>query len=123
MVLCVNAAEGPLPQLCGTFVNCRELQNCTSLGLWQFLPAALCFSYSLTLHAKLPAFCILQYGEEALKEGMGGGGGGGGGMADLFDILSGGGGGRRGQPRERKSEDVVHRLSVSLEELYNGVTK
>ncbi|WIA20060.1 hypothetical protein OEZ85_005923 [Tetradesmus obliquus] len=64
-----------------------------------------------------------EYGEEAIKEGMGGGGGGGGGMADLFDILSGGGGGRRGQPRERKSEDVVHRLSVSLEELYNGVTK
>lgn len=70
----------------------------------------------------LPLTC-LQYGEEAIKEGMGGGGGGGGGMADLFDILSGGGGGRRGQPRERKSEDVVHRLSVSLEELYNGVTK
>ncbi|KAF8063079.1 ATJ2 [Scenedesmus sp. PABB004] len=64
-----------------------------------------------------------EYGEEALKEGMGGGGGGGGGMADLFDILSGGGGGRRGAPRERKSEDVMHRLSVSLEELYNGVTK
>lgn len=63
----------------------------------------------------------MQYGEEALKEGMGGGGGGGGGMADLFDILSGGGG--RRQPRERKSEDVVHRLTVTLEELYNGVTK
>eukprot|EP00878_Enallax_costatus_P000525 GHUV01000620.1.p1 GENE.GHUV01000620.1~~GHUV01000620.1.p1 ORF type:complete len:436 (+),score=128.18 GHUV01000620.1:166-1473(+) len=62
-----------------------------------------------------------EYGEEAIKEGMGGGGGGGG-MADLFDILSGGGG-RRGAPRERKSEDVVHRLNVSLEELYNGVTK
>jgi DnaJ family protein A protein 2 len=67
----------------------------------------------------------MQYGEEAIKEGMGGGGGGGGGgMADLFDMLSGGGGGgRRGQPRERKSEDVVHRLAVTLEELYNGVTK
>eukprot|EP00879_Flechtneria_rotunda_P007452 GHRR01007817.1.p1 GENE.GHRR01007817.1~~GHRR01007817.1.p1 ORF type:complete len:397 (+),score=129.28 GHRR01007817.1:380-1570(+) len=63
-----------------------------------------------------------EYGEEAIKEGMGpGSGGGGGGMADLFDILSGGGG-RRTQ-RERKSDDVVHRLAVSLEELYNGVTK
>jgi DnaJ family protein A protein 2 len=63
-----------------------------------------------------------EYGEEAIKEGMGaGGGGGGGGMADLFDILSGGGG-RRGA-KERKSDDVVHRLNVTLEELYNGVTK
>jgi DnaJ family protein A protein 2 len=63
-----------------------------------------------------------EYGEEALKEGMGAGGGGGGGMADLFDILSGGGG-RRGPPRERRSEDVVHALSVTLEDMYNGVTK
>lgn len=61
-----------------------------------------------------------EYGEEAIKEGMGAGGGGGG-MADLFDILSGGG--RRGQPRERKSDDVVHKLNVTLEELYSGVTK
>lgn len=64
----------------------------------------------------------VQYGEEALKEGMGGGGGGGGGMADIFDLF-GGGGGRGRQPRERKSDDVRHNLSVSLEELYNGVTK
>ncbi|KAF6258255.1 DnaJ-like protein [Scenedesmus sp. NREL 46B-D3] len=64
-----------------------------------------------------------EYGEEAIKEGMGGGGGGGGGMADLFDLFQGGGGGRRGQQRERKSDDVVHRLAVTLEELYSGVTK
>lgn len=50
----------------------------------------------------------LQYGEEAVKEGMGGGGGGG--PADIFDLFGMGGmGGRRGQPRERRSEDVVHR--------------
>lgn len=60
----------------------------------------------------------LQYGEEALKEGMGGGGGGG--MADIFDLF---GGGRGGRTRERKSDDVRHNLQVSLEELYNGVTK
>ena len=58
-----------------------------------------------------------------MKEGMGpgGGGGGGGGMSDIFDILSGGGGGRQRGPR--KGEDVVHRLRVSLEELYNGSTR
>ncbi len=65
----------------------------------------------------------LQFGEEGINEGVGGGGGGGGGMADLFDILSGGMGGRRGSQRERRSEDVVHKLQVSLEDLYNGVTK
>ncbi len=54
-----------------------------------------------------------------MKEGMGPGGGGGGGMADLFDIL-GGGGGRRGPRGPRRGEDVVHRLRVSMEELYNG---
>jgi DnaJ-class molecular chaperone len=43
-------------------------------------------------------------------------------MADIFDLF-GGGGGRGRQPRERKSDDVRHNLSVSLEELYNGVTK
>lgn len=58
-----------------------------------------------------------QYGEDAIKEGMGSGGGGGG-MGDIFDILSGGG--RRSQPRERRGENVVHRLKVSLEEMYSG---
>ncbi|XP_033133236.1 chaperone protein dnaJ 2-like [Brassica rapa] len=69
------------------------------------------------------------YGEDALKEGMGGGGGG----HDPFDIFSsffGGGGG--GQPfgggrsrgkRQRRGEDVVHPLKVSLEDLYLGTTK
>ena len=50
-----------------------------------------------------------------------GSGGGGGGM-DIFDLFTGGG--RRGsQPRERKSEDVLHQLAVSLEDLYTGTTK
>lgn len=67
---------------------------------------------------------LAQYGEDAIKEGMGsgGGGGGGGGMADIFDLFGGGGGGR-GRQRERRSEDVVHKLVVSLEELYSGATK
>lgn len=63
-----------------------------------------------------------QYGEEALKEGMGGGGGGGG-MADIFDMFTGGGGGGRRSQRERRSEDVQHKLAVTLEDLYNGTTK
>jgi DnaJ-class molecular chaperone len=67
----------------------------------------------------LYSLCAVQYGEEALKEGMGAGGGGG--MADIFDLFGGGGRGR--SQRERKSDDVRHNLQVSLEELYNGVTK
>ncbi|VAI22915.1 unnamed protein product [Triticum turgidum subsp. durum] len=68
-----------------------------------------------------------QYGEDALKEGMGGGG-----MHDPFDIFQsffggggnpfGGGGSSRGR-RQRRGEDVVHPLKVSLEELYNGTSK
>ncbi len=61
-----------------------------------------------------------QYGEDAIKEGMGSGGGGG--MSDLFEQMFGMGGGR-GRQRERKSEDVVHKLQVSLEDLYKGGTK
>ncbi|KAM7260090.1 hypothetical protein ACFE04_015831 [Oxalis oulophora] len=68
-----------------------------------------------------------EYGEDALKEGMGAGGGGG----DPFDIFSsffggaspfGGGGGGRGR-RQRRGEDVIHPLKVSLEDLYLGTTK
>ncbi len=65
----------------------------------------------------------VQYGEDAVKESAGGGGpAGAGGMSDLFDILSGGGG-RGGRQRERRGENVVHRLKVSLEEIYNGGTR
>ncbi|XP_051143119.1 dnaJ protein homolog ANJ1-like [Andrographis paniculata] len=66
-----------------------------------------------------------QYGEDALKEGMGGGGG----MHDPFDIFSSffggspfGGGSSRGR-RQRRGEDDVHPLKVSLEDLYLGTTK
>ncbi|KAJ8446156.1 hypothetical protein Cgig2_015927 [Carnegiea gigantea] len=66
-----------------------------------------------------------QYGEDALKEGMAGGGG----MHDPFDIFQSffggnpfGGGSSRGR-RQRRGEDVVHPLKVSLEELYMGATK
>lgn len=54
---------------------------------------------------------------------MGSGGGGGGGMADIFDLFTGGGGGRGRSQRERKSDDVQHKLTVTLEDLYNGTTK
>ncbi|KAM0753012.1 hypothetical protein T439DRAFT_323622 [Meredithblackwellia eburnea MCA 4105] len=67
-----------------------------------------------------------QYGEEGLS-----GGGGMGGMdpQDLFSQLfgggggffgGGGGGGRRQGPK--KGKDLVHRIKVSLEELYKGKT-
>ncbi|KAF9676536.1 hypothetical protein SADUNF_Sadunf08G0012200 [Salix dunnii] len=69
-----------------------------------------------------------QYGEDALKEGMGGGGSG---AHDPFDIFQsffgggnpfGGGGSSRGR-RQRRGEDVIHPLKVSFEDLYNGTSK
>ncbi|XAR54172.1 hypothetical protein NMG60_11029193 [Bertholletia excelsa] len=70
-----------------------------------------------------------QYGEDALKEGMGGGSGG----HNPFDIFEqffgggafGGGFGAGGSSRGRRKqgEDVMHTLKVSLEDLYNGTTK
>ncbi|KAH0894144.1 hypothetical protein HID58_056573 [Brassica napus] len=69
-----------------------------------------------------------QYGEDALKEGMGGGDGGHD-PSDIFSSLFGGGGGHpfegsnsRGR-RQRRGEDVVHPLKVSLEDFYLGTTK
>ncbi|WOK99490.1 DnaJ protein [Canna indica] len=61
-----------------------------------------------------------QYGEDALKEGMGGGGGHN--PFDIFESFFGGGGSSRGR-RQRRGEDVVHPLKVSLEDLYNGTSK
>ncbi|MCL7034259.1 hypothetical protein MKW94_009590 [Papaver nudicaule] len=68
-----------------------------------------------------------QYGEDALKEGMGGGGGGGHNPFDIFESFFGGGGGFGGggsrRSRQKQGEDVVHTLKVSLEDLYNGTEK
>jgi DnaJ family protein A protein 2 len=63
-----------------------------------------------------------EYGEEAIKEGMGSGGGGGG-MSDIFDLFTGGGGRGGRSQKERKSDDVNHKLTCTLEDLYNGTTK
>ena len=52
-----------------------------------------------------------------------GSGGMGGGMSDIFDLFTGGGGRGGRSQREKKSEDVVHKLAVSLEELYGGGVK
>ena len=60
-----------------------------------------------------------QFGEEAVKEGMCGGGGGG--PADIFDLF--GMGGRSRAPRERRADDVVHKMKVGLEDLYKGSTR
>ncbi|GFY92699.1 DNAJ homologue 3 [Actinidia rufa] len=66
-----------------------------------------------------------QYGEDGLKEGMGGGDA----SHNPFDIFEqffgggafGGGGSSRG--RKKQGEDVIHSQKVSLEDLYNGTSK
>jgi len=59
-------------------------------------------------------------GEEAIKEG--GSGGGGHNPMDIFDMFFGTG--RRGrQEGPKKGKDMVHQLSVTLAELYNGATR
>ncbi|CAF2120700.1 hypothetical protein BRARA_C00985 [Brassica rapa] len=55
-----------------------------------------------------------QYGEDGLKEGMSD-------RHDPFDIFSSFFG--RNERRQRRGEDVVHPLRVSLEDLYLGTTK
>ena len=64
---------------------------------------------------------MVQFGEDAIKEGMPSGPPSG--MEDLFSMFTGGMGGRRGAPRERHGENVVHRLKVGLEEMYIGSTR
>lgn len=67
-----------------------------------------------------------QYGEDALKEGMGGGGP----SHNPFDIFQqffnpaafGGGSSSRGR-WQKQGEAVIHTMKVSLEDLYNGTTK
>lgn len=56
-----------------------------------------------------------------MKEG-GAGGSGFSSPMDLFDMFFGGGFGRR-RGRERKGKDVIHQLSVTLEELYRGAVR
>ncbi|XP_062367399.1 dnaJ homolog subfamily A member 1-like isoform X2 [Cinclus cinclus] len=64
-------------------------------------------------------------GERAMKEGGLGGRGGGSGFGspmDIFDLFFGGGVRMRGRA-DRRGKTVVHQLSVSLEDLYNGSTR
>lgn len=67
-----------------------------------------------------------RYGEERLKEG--GGEGGFETAEDIFASFFGGGffgggfGGMSGRGRQRKGEDLIHPLDVTLEDLYNGKT-
>lgn len=58
-----------------------------------------------------------QGGEQAIKDG---GMSGGGSPMDIFNMFFGGGGRMQ---RERRGKNVVHQLSVTLEELYNGATR
>jgi molecular chaperone DnaJ len=56
--------------------------------------------------------------------GMGGNGAGFGGFEDLFnDIFGGGGGGRGRSDRPRQGQDLRTRLTLDLEEVYEGVDK
>ncbi|KAK1400747.1 Chaperone protein dnaJ 3 [Heracleum sosnowskyi] len=67
-----------------------------------------------------------EYGEDALKEGMGGGGGPGHNPFDIFESFFGGGGfggGGSSRGRKKQGEDVVQTLKVSMEDVYTGTTK
>jgi DnaJ family protein A protein 2 len=58
-----------------------------------------------------------QYGFEGLREEPGGG------MDDIFGHLFGrrfGGGGGGGAPQRARTRDIEHKISVTLEDLYNG---
>merc|ERR1719495_1618448 len=58
-----------------------------------------------------------QAGEQGIKEGGSGGGFGGSNPMDIFDMFFGG-----GDPFGR-TRNLVHQLSVSLEDMYNGTIR
>ncbi|KAK7862007.1 hypothetical protein R5R35_002146 [Gryllus longicercus] len=64
-----------------------------------------------------------QGGEQGLQEGLGPEGFSS--PFDIFDLFFGNpfGGGRAGHSRERRVKDIIHQLSVPLEELYNGAVR
>lgn len=65
------------------------------------------------------------HGEQGIKEG-GGGGGGFHSPMDIFDMFFGGGGGGFGGRRERgprRTKNLMHQMSVTLEDMYNGSTR
>ena len=64
-------------------------------------------------------------GEQAIKEGGGRGGGGGfSSPMDIFNMMFGGGmGGMGGGRQSNKSKPMIHKLGVTLEELYSGKTR
>merc|ERR1719192_2966465 len=69
-----------------------------------------------------------QAGEQGIKEGGSGGGGAGMNPMDIFDMFFGGGGGGdpfgRGRQRgPRRTKNLVHQLSASLEDMYNGTVR
>lgn len=66
------------------------------------------------------------HGEQGIKEGGGGGGGGFSSPMDIFDMFFGGGGfgGMGGRHRgPRRTKNLMHSMSVSLEEMHNGTTR
>merc|ERR1719153_2200404 len=66
-----------------------------------------------------------QAGEQGIKEGGSGGGGAGMNPMDIFDMFFGGGDpfGRGRQRGPRRTKNLVHQLSVSLEDMYNGTVR
>ena len=63
-------------------------------------------------------------GEQAIKEGGGRGGPGGfSSPMDIFNMMFGGGMGGGGGRQSNKTKPMVHKLGVTLEELYSGKVK